>query len=381
VVLFSVTTFFSLRHALKPTPEQMKLAADMMLGSGEDTGVSAEEVPVTGAASQTAKAYDLVPRGSFMDRLLNWGRWYSWLFWQPFRAAAGSKVLGTIATLTGWVVLGLITVTTIVATMQKRWLWLAMSVYCGVLALGWSNVNARYFVPVAFLCTAGVLLSADQLNLWLARTKWRNWIRWGAITFIGSVALCNGLLYLVEMTVARSPSFAQRYETGINMSLISAGEHLKNMPDAPKDGEIAVSGRYTNLNRSRPSPFALRVIALVTDRIIQTPRYKITDAPPVSNIRNSKLLKNWLIADTDGKVKVKYYLWQPPISPWRVWHFRLGWYEKWQIGKTAEKDESRWRLYRVIEGPIDPETTLPEVRMVEVTVRQLDKYPTRVPGL
>ena len=383
VILFSVGAFITLRQLLKPSAEQLKMAQDMMLGSGEDTGVAIEDVPVTGTAAQSAKAYELVPRGSFFDRLINWGRWYSWLFWQPFRAAGASKLLGTIATLTGWIILGLLTITTIVAAMQKRWLWLAASIYCAVLALGWTNVNARYFVPVAFLLTVGVLLAADQLALWLRESKWRKWIRCGAVAFIASVALCNGLLYLVEMSVARSPDFAHRYETGMNMSLVSAGEYLRSMPNPPKDGEIGVSGRYTNMSRARPSPFALRVTALITDRVIQTPRYKITDTAPVSDIRNGKLLRNWMIADTDGKVKVKYYLWQPAISPWRIWHFRLGWYEKWQTGHTAEKDESRWRLYRIIEKKPDPSQPgqPPDIRLVEVTVPQLTHYPTRVPGL
>jgi hypothetical protein len=366
-VLVTLITFIGLRQALKPTAEQLAMAKDTMTGSAEDTGVMLEEPPVTGTASQSAKAYRLIQQGSFTDRFTNWGRWYSWLFWQPFRAAGSSKILGTFATLTGWVVLGLLTITTAVAAAQKRWLWIAVSVYCGALALGWTNVNARYYVPVAFLLMIGVMLAADQLMMWLRNHPARKWVRGGLVAFIASVALCNGLLYAVEVRVARSSRFAQEYETGLNMTLISAGEYLMSLPDARKNGQVAVSGRYTNLNRSRPSPFSLRVMALLTDRVIATPRYKITDVSPVSNVKNGKLVRNWM-----RLTGVKWYLYQPPISPWRVWHFRLGWYEKWQTGATAEKDEARWRLYRV-----DPD----DDRLVEVQVPQVEKYPTRVPGL
>jgi uncharacterized ion transporter superfamily protein YfcC len=35
--------------------------------------------------------------------------------------------------------------------MQRRWIWLAVGIYSGALALGWTNVNARYYMPIAFL--------------------------------------------------------------------------------------------------------------------------------------------------------------------------------------------------------------------------------------
>ena len=50
------------------------------------------------------------------------------------------------------------------ATLQQRWIWLATGVYTGALALGWTNVNARYYMPIAFLITLGVFLATDQLD-------------------------------------------------------------------------------------------------------------------------------------------------------------------------------------------------------------------------
>jgi hypothetical protein len=383
-IVVSVGAGFGMREYLKPTAEQLAAQKELMGGTGEDT--AGEEPPVAGTANQTAKAYRLIPQGSFVDRFLNWGRWYSWLFWQPFRAAGSSRVLGTLATATGWILLGLLTVTTVVAAMQKRWLWLATSAYCATLALGWQNVNARYFVPVGFLLTIGILLAADQLQMWLRPGKGARWVAGATIVFVVSVALCNGLLYLVEMSVARSSNFAQRYETGLNMSLISAGEYLKSLPNPPKNGEIAVSGRYTNMNRTRLSPFALRVTALVADRVIQTPKFKLTDYPPNAQVKSAKQLKMWLFSDTD-KIRVKWYLYQTPISPWRVWHFRLGWYEKWQTGQTSDVDQAKWHLYKVVEdkpekgkSPDDP-IVPSDVKLVEVFPPAAATYPTRVPGL
>ncbi len=384
-IVITIATFAGLRRALRPSPGELAIQSDVMMGSGEDIGTSVDEAPVTGAANQTARAYRLIPRGSIVDRLVNWGCWYSWLFWQPFRAAGASRVLGAIAILTGWAVLLLTAVTTIVACMQRRWLWLAMGGYCGVLALGWPSVNARYYVPVAFLITLGVLLGVGQLQIWTRNAKLRKWISAGGIAFVASLVLCNGALYGVEVSVARSAHFAQRYETGLNMSLISAGEYLMNLPDPPKDGEIAVSGRYTNMDHSRPSPFALRVLALLTDRVIQTPRYKITNVVPTSSFHNGKILRRWLYEDID-KPRVKWYLYQPPISPWRIWHFRLGWYQKWQTGRAPKETDSVWHLYKVVEEKpekgkhADPGAP-PEVKLIEVIPPQVTKYPTRIPGL
>ena len=42
---------------------------------------------------------------------------------------------------------------------------------------------------------------------------------------------------------------------------------------------------------------------LLTDRVIATPRYKITDVSPTSIGRNGKQIRLWL-----GKAGIKYYL-------------------------------------------------------------------------
>src|SRR5438552_3939360 len=114
--------FVALRRALEPTAEQLAMAQDTMSGNGEDLGVVDDSPPVAGAANQAAKAYHIMPQGKVWDRAINWGRWFSWLLWQPFRAAGSSKLLGTVGTLVGWVVIALLIVTIIPATAQKQWL-------------------------------------------------------------------------------------------------------------------------------------------------------------------------------------------------------------------------------------------------------------------
>jgi len=372
VLLVTAGTFVTLRITLRGTPEQTAAASDMVTGTGEDTGslpVPDTGPPITGSANQSAKAYHLFPTGSYADRFLNFGRWFSYLYWQPFRAAGASAYILAAATFTGWVVIVVLAVLVIQSARQKQWLWLALGLYVGALALGWTNVNARYYVPVTFLITLGMFLATDELIALAAnRRVWRIVTLCAFIAFVGSVALCNGALYAVEVSIARSDRFYARYEDGLNMSLISACQYLNALPDPPSDGQVAVSQRYTNLNKSKASPFGLRASVLLIGKEIVTPRFKDTTAPPNSNARAGRDLRRWL-----NSKNVKWYLYQPEISPWRVWHFRLGWYEKMQTGHTADKDTAGWQLY--LYTPCKDDDWTP--------IRLPNKFQpvTRVPGL
>ena len=371
VILVSLATFGGLRRALRGTPEENAAASDMVTGTGEDVGTMPGTdlaPPITGAANQSARAYHLFPSGSYADRFLNWGRWFSYLYWQPFRAAGASALLNSLATVSGWTLIGLFAVLVVRTARRRHWLWLALGLYTFALALGWTNVNARYFVPIAFLLTLAVFLATDELMLLASnRRLLRRAIVVAFVLFVGSVAACNIALYAVEMVIARSDRFYARYEDGVNMSLIGACQYLNSLPAPPKDGEIAVSQRYTNLNRTKASPFGLRATVLLTGKQVLTPRFKDTTAPPNSNSRAGRDVRRWL-----NSKAVRWYLYQPEISPWRVWHFRLGWYEKMQTGQTAEKDTAGWQLYRPTSDGDD-----------WVAVRLPNKFQpvTRVPGL
>ena len=371
IAIVTFVTFFGLRYGLRGTPEESAAARDMVTGTGEDVGTAPlpdNAPPITGAANQSAKAYQLFPTGSYADRFLNWGRWFSFLYWQPFRAAASSRAILITASISGWILIGVLAVLTVRSLPRLRWLWPALFVYTGVLALGWTNVNARYYVPIGFLLTLGIFLATDELAALLSRRpRWRKTLIGAFVAFLASVALCNVALYSVEMVIARSDRFYARYEDGLNMSLISACQYLNTLPDPPRDGEIAVSQRYTNLNKPRASPFGLRATVLLISREVVTPRFTDTSAPPNSNARAGRSLRRWL--KSKG---VKWYLYQPDISPWRVWHFRLGWYEKWQTGQTADKDTAGWQLYRATANGDD---------WIPVKLPNKMTPVTRVPGL
>jgi hypothetical protein len=372
VCIVSVIAFFGWRHGLRGTPEQVAAAQDMVTGTGEDIGTMPAidtGPPIVGTAGQNAKVYQFFPPGSPVDKALNWGRWFSYLYWQPFRAAGASRKLLMLATCTGWVLIAVLGVITWSATRRKQWLWLAVALYTGALALGWPNVNARYYVPVAFLITLGVFLSTDELlRLTADRKRWRIFFAGCFIAFVSSVAICNGALWSVEMAIARSTRFYSRYEDGMNIPLIQACQYLMSLPHAPGNGELAVSPRYQNLNKSKASPFGIRATVWLTGLDeVNSPRWKLTADPPNSNTAAGRDLRKWL--KSKG---IKWYLYQTKIEPWRVWHFRLAWYERLQLGQAPEDETVGWQLYRVNATGDD-----------WIPVRLPNKFQpvTRVPGL
>lgn len=368
VVVVTTGTFKAWRDGLRGsvTSEQIAAAQDAVTGTGEEgmatvAPVEDDAPPITGTADQSARTYQLFPDGSYADRFLNWGRWFSYLYWQPFRAAGASTAIATTATTVGWAVVALLLVLVGAATVRLRWIWLGVGVYTGALALGWTNVNARYYMPIAFLLVLAVFLATDQLIAWSGRRRWQVvTVRALFVLFVASVVLCNGALYAVEATIARSSRFYAKYETGLNMSLISSCQYLMKLPEPPGDRQIAVSQRYVNLNRTKASPFGLRAVVLLTGREIITPRFNLT-APEHPGGK----MRAWL--QSKG---IRYYLHQRVISPWRVWHFRMGWYQKMQTGSTATRDTAGWQLYRVDDDRLTP---IPIPRRCEPV--------TRVPGL
>jgi hypothetical protein len=373
VAVVTTGTFVGWRIGQRVTVQELADNVGMNIPVPEDMAAEGLPPPISGSADQTAHAYQLFPRGSVGDKFLNWGHWFSFLFWQPLRAAAGSRAVATVSALVGWTLIALLSVLVFTATTRRQWIWLGTGLYSGALAMNWSVVNARYYMPIAFLITLGVFLATNEL---LQRAEARRGrvlpiaIRTLFVLFVGGVALCNVATYAVEVSIARQSGekFYERYEAGVGESMIAACQYLRALPDAdrPRDREIAVSQRYTNLGRSRALPTAVRQAVMLTDRAIVTPPFKSTTVSPATPTGKGIAIRRWLLGRG-----VRYYLWQPPISPWRVWHFRVAWLEKARTGQTAEVDESGWQLFRVNDDLTVTQIPLPE---------RCDPV-TRVPGL
>jgi hypothetical protein len=362
-----VGMFVGTYQALKLTPEEMSRAR--AVGGAmdrEDAGaepINAEASSIRVVDTQAVGKRSLAEE--YVHRFANAGQWFGWFFWYPLRFGQSVRVVGYLALLVGWLTILLLAVTMLVQAKRGQWLWVALALYTGALCMNWPNPNARYFVPVAPLLVAGVWFALRWLHEHAAARRPRLLARAGKTAFVASVLACNLSLLAIDVRVMRSDRFYDEYEAGAHASLIDACQVLMATQNPPRDGQIAVSERYTNLGRNRFSKAGLRSVVALTDLIVR-PVPARHSKPPTG------ALANW--ATRGLIVRTPYFLYQEPTSPWRVWHFRLSPEQQERLtGVPAEAASGGWRLYK-LRGPFDR-------RWKRLEVRPIPDPITRVPGL
>jgi hypothetical protein len=366
VILSGVVTFGTyktINYFLRLTTEQ-ELAA-------REAGVTFEDTqsPITQPAPEN-KAPELInarPLGKrnhleeFAERLIRAGRWIAWLLWPEMRfiGAAKLKALNSLDTVFGWFAVVFIAAAAIKGVQHRQWVWLALAAYCFAMFINWPNPNARYLVPVAPLIVWGVIRGIYSIG------KGRTWTTIHQATFVAFVAsvfVANAALYGVDVWVARSgEKFYQRYEGGMDQSLIAAANYLRTQN--VRDKSIAVSEEYINLGHRRFSKFGLRALVMLTELRVRTVPPKASDEPATS----PKFLR-WARNN-----KVHWYAFQDEVSPWRVWHFRIpAWLQAKLSDEPVKPPTAGWTLYHRLEGDWSP---------VEISPQIANQWPTRVPGM
>lgn len=412
--LIAAATFLGIRAAQSVSQEvAMKIRA--FGGTAEESGAAAI---VDKADKNVAMAYQWINPAAggisgYLARAGAWGNWFSFLLWQPLRLARSSPTLGLISAVLGWCVLSPLLIYAWRSAWQKRWLWPALILYSFALAMNWPAANARYLVPIAFLIILGVfkgvrLLSREKwlgtLHVILALVFLLNWpqpqqmrrhltelglamLAVGALYliseairrrssqteitmacnvllgyFAASIMLCNGALYACDVVIAQAEDFYQTYEAGLNKDLVYAAHWLNQR--LPQDGQIAVCERYVNLGRARISRLGLRATTMLTGKaIVSVPMKYLTRGDPRKNVN----FLNWA-----RSLGVKYVLYQPEVSPWRVFHFRMGWLQEMMTESPAIDTGAGWRLYEI-----------PEVgdEAVRISLAAVKDWPIFVPGM
>jgi hypothetical protein len=328
------------------------VATDMQVIEGME-GTREQEMPGMITSGQT----------TYTRRIIGFGTWFSYLLWQPFRLATGIEPIFYFATLAGWIVALIILRAVWAYLRQMRWLLPAAFVYVAALCLNWPHATARYLVPIAPLIIVmifrGLSLLADDARTPAAKRA----VRVVGVIGIGSIILCNLALYAVDVWVMRSSNFYDRYEAGMYKPLIAAAELL----NAQHAGhwQTCVNPEYRNLNKRKMSPTGLRILTMLTGTAVQQmpkrytlPQYKL---PNDREFRRNFLAQN----------HVRFYLEQPPVSPWRVQHFRAPWLQEFMLREPPRLTPGGdgWRLY-LCDGASSP---------VQVALPEKITYPTRVP--
>jgi hypothetical protein len=127
------------------------------------------------------------------------------------------------------------------------------------------------------------------------------------------------------------------------------------------DGDVAVSSVYGNLGRERPNGEGLRSMFMLTGKGIRSVPKRVCTAEP-----DDELLR-W--AQLQGR-NVKFYLYRPPVSPWRALHFKIRWVQEKLTGKKDIPENPSWVLYELSKD---------SARKVELPA--VSDWPRRVPGM
>lgn len=294
-----------------------------------------------------------------MQRMGDSGKWLSSLLFMPMYVGVTNKGMGWIINPIGWFLIAMFGVCVWAQGQQRRWIWLAVLLYCGALVFRWKIPNPRYLVPVAPLLLLGTWMGLEQLAAWCTKNLWRRFWRFNAAAFVVALALCNGALWAVEAYVVRSDNFYEHYLAGDLDEMVAAAKYLNE--HGIDNGQVAVSYYYTNLGRPQPrkNGQGLRSMHMLTSKGIRSVPKKICSEEP------NEMLLGW--AWREG---VKYYLYRPPVSPWRAHHFRLPWWQRRATGQQEIPNNPGWKLYE-----------LTEEKAIPVELPDASNWPSHVPGI
>lgn len=326
------------------------------------------------------------------------GQWTADVLWMPFHIGVTSVPIALAVNAFGWFLLVVYFAYAWRLARSFQFLLLGAALYSGAIIARWSVVNPRYLVPVAPLILLGVWMGFEHLGQTLRRPAAARLFRFGAGMFVATLVLCNGLLFVIDVAVARSPRLYEWYNAGEVSQLLETARAINALN--PKDGEVAVNGQIINLNRARPNGFAMRGLVMLTDRGINVifnkvdphklgpkgPRKKTPKASATKNPASASMNHGAarLIADEIGEgnprspalVKyasahgIVYYAYKPPGSLWHAWHFKMTWLQR-KLTKKAPPARAAWELYQLKNGKFEP-LPIPPLN---------ESWPRRVPGL
>jgi hypothetical protein len=357
VVAVTFASLFAIRFLVRhfaPPRAPFEESADVDLAAvpppdvSDAGGIGSEPALITGTAGHSG----------YGTRFIGFGTWYSYLLWQPFRMAGGFRSIWWAATLIGWIVIAVVLVAAWHEVLARRWLLPATVLYTFALCMNWPHANARYLVPITPLILLLIVRGLGLLNTTRPRRLLRSIGRVGLVT----VVLCNLVLYGIDVWVMHSDDFYSRYEAGMDKSLIAAAEYLNN--HRVGNWQTCVNTEYKNINKRRLSDTSRRMLSMLTGKAMLTVPKKYLDGP--YKIPSGREFRKEVIA----RNRVRYYLEQPPISPWRVWHFRMGWFQKFLTGEEPVDTGAGWKLYRCNGAEVPVLIDLPKAH----------HSPRRIPG-
>ncbi|MGE5611766.1 MAG: ArnT family glycosyltransferase [Bacillota bacterium] len=363
VALFTISSFCACRQVLRWLPTKQLRVSHI---SAEDIAAAADESDSDGALSEDMDA-SLTPAMQkvvtnpgvvkIAQRFGDSGKWISSLLWMPMYLGVTAAAVGYLSNAVGWVLIALFLLCLYDHLRNRQWVLLGVLLFCSALVFRWRYPNPRYLVPLAPLIILGSWLGMHILIERCQTLAYRRFWKIASALFVTSLVLCNGALWAVDVYIARSNDFYGNYMAGENDQLIAAAKFLNDANI--KHGQVAVSFYYINLNRTRKNGQGLRSMHLLTNRLIRSvpKRYFTEDLSISTEMREWAATRN-----------VRYYLFRPPVSPWRAHHFHIGWWQKYKTKQANIPTNPSWVLYDLKHNKT---TELPPIT----------NWPTHVPGM
>jgi hypothetical protein len=384
-LVLTAATFVGVREGLKRLPNPQPEIP--WVGPGGEGGESVLEQD--GPIAVVGRLGPL----SYLLQFLRAGQWTAGLLWMPLHVAVSNVHLGLLVNLFGWTLLAAYGAGLLAGVRRRQWLLSGTALYCAAVITRWGVVNPRYLMPVAPLILVGIWQGLAIAAATAGRPRLASLLRLAAPTFLTSLALCNLGLWSVDAWIARSGRFYHYYMAGELEELVSAARFLRTVP--LRHGEVGVSERFFNLNRSRPNGFAMRGLVMLIGRDVRPVPNRYGDegqrragtarraaAPPPGSSgaqrrKYSELARLITTGEADEHLvnfaqfmQIRYYLYRPPASPWRAWHFRLPWLQRLVTGQTDIPESPGWELYEIRDG-----------RAIRIDLPPADRWPTHVPGM
>ncbi len=256
----------------------------------------------------------------------------------------------------GWAVWVLILVGTVPRIRAGQWIWAGTLAFCLAMIL-FSGVRGRYMTPAAPLL---LLATFEGILALKAPARSPFWRRTASVALYGglaSIVLCNGLIWGSAVWMFHSSRFPRDWCGGDYAAIVSISDFLDKQ--AIGDNQIAVDRCMNNFGRSTVSQESARLVHLLTRRTVRYSPVELSQQPP------DERLSQWAMQNG-----IRYYVYRPPIVPWRLSHFRLTWLQEKMTGQPVTTRNPSFILYELVGD---------QLRKVDVP-RALTSV-TSVPGL
>ncbi len=345
VAVLTLATFLAVRYMPRSVPAQTVQQ------------VGNESLIATNMASRNSVVLKLTGVGGKLSLA---GLWFAEMVAEPVHVERTFPLLRWAVDAAGWVLFGLMLAGTLPFARRRRWLLPGALLYSLVLAGLWPRPVARYLVPVAPLLVLALLKGVEGIGRLGASPRWRTAARAGTVTLLAGIAVCNLSLYAVDVWKLHSHDFYGGYFAGQAEPLIAISEYLKARHVG--DGEVATTTMAVQWEEVSPSMgfyLEIRGLCLLLGRTV------LLAPAPLSVQGPNPALARWM--ERNG---ARYFVYRPPVNPWRVWHFRVPGIQQWVTGRPVGPPTPYFILYELKDG-----------RLAEAPVPEWHGRIGRVPGL